>query len=143
MKYKFYLLKNVFDLEPEIVKHIETHFNASIQAWDSPKYYIYVCYDKNDWIGYGCLRHHESNETHSIAYSGPTFVKTPYRGQGLQTLMIKKRIRLAKKLGYHKLISSTFMDNYPSCNSLIKCGFRLIGPWSVPEPDSLYWERVL
>lgn len=140
---RFKLIKDIKKLDGEIIKHIFNNFGAIIDGWDSPKYYIIVVYDKKDWVAYSCLRHHENHNDGNICYSGPVFVKSAYRGKGLQANLLKRKIRLAKKLGYVRMVSSTYIENYPSNNSLIKCGFRMIAPWLQGEPDSIYWEKVL
>ena len=140
---RFKLVKDIKKLDNEIIKHIYNNFGAIIDGWDSPKYYVIMVYDKKDWVAYSCLRHHENHNDGNVCYSGPVFVKSAYRGKGMQVKLLKRKIRLAKKLGYIKMVSSTYIENYPSNNSLIKCGFRMIAPWLQGEPDSIYWEKWL
>ncbi len=143
MPLKYKLFSKVEKLDKDIIKHIFHNFGITIDTWDSPQYYVYIIYDKKDWIGYGCLRTHSSDNVDNIAYFGPTFIHAAYRGQGLQKLLIKKRLRLAKKLNFTVAISSTFYDNHASNNSLIGCGFKLSESWREAEPHSLYWKKAI
>lgn len=50
------------------------------------------------------------------------------RGRGLQRRMVSVRLMDARKRGYHTAISYVHVDNLPSANTLIKCGFTLYEP---------------
>lgn len=54
-------------------------------------------------------------------------VLSEYRGRGMQKRLIRVRLNYARKLGMRWVISDV-RDNFPSCNSLISCGFRLYEP---------------
>lgn len=142
-QFRYKLISKADRLDKDIIKNIFNNFGTDIESWDCPKYYIYVIYHKKDWIGYGCIRSHYSDGIHNVCYLGPTYIKNYMRGQKLQSKLIRKRLRLAKKLGYTKAISSTFYHNYPSNNSLIRCGFKMVCPWAQQEQDSIYWEKIL
>jgi len=55
------------------------------------------------------------------------WVQKEYRGQGWQKRMIKVRERAARK-GCSAIVTYTTPDNFPSANSLIRCGFLLHEP---------------
>jgi L-amino acid N-acyltransferase YncA len=143
MALKYKLISKIEKLDKDIIKHIFNNFGITIDTWDSPQYYVYVIYDKKEWIGYGCLRTHSSDNVDNICYFGPTFIHHLYRGQSLQKILIKKRLKLAKKLLYTIAISSTYYNNHPSNNSLIGCGFKLAQAWAEEEPNSLYWKKLI
>ncbi|CAB4121310.1 NAT_SF domain containing protein [uncultured Caudovirales phage] len=66
-----------------------------------------------------------------------------YTGHGLQKRLIQARVRKAKALGWHWVITDT-TQNPPSSNSLINCGFKIYkprNPWSYK--DSIYWRFKL
>ena len=54
------------------------------------------------------------------------WVYRPYRGQGLQSRMIKTRLKAAK--GCYKAITYVYPDNVNSINNLIKNGFLTYTP---------------
>lgn len=70
-------------------------------------------------------------------------VLAPFRGMGLQKLMIRRRIAHARRQGWPAVVTDTH-DNPASGNSLIACGFRLYTPeqkWAFGT--SLYWRKTL
>ena len=71
------------------------------------------------------------------------WVKKNYRGQGIQRRMIKTRIKAASTF-CHIAITYTTLDNFPSANNLINCGFRLYLPeYSYGGSDKLYFQKLL
>src|ERR1019366_3836721 len=129
MKLKYKLVKDIFSIDNTLTRSLSDNFGLSVPDWTCPQMYWFVIFDNKQWVGYAALRVHDA----ITLYSGPTYIKPDFRGQGLQVKLLKKRINLAKKLGYSRIISSTYYHNYPSNNSLIKCGFRLICPWLEQE----------
>lgn len=71
------------------------------------------------------------------------WVKKEYRGQGIHLKMIK--IRLKSASSFNKIaITYTTLDNFPSANNLISCGFRLYLPeYSYGGSDKLYFQKLL
>lgn len=70
------------------------------------------------------------------------WVKSEYRGLGLQKILIKTRLNAAK--GNNVAISYTTADNYASANNLIDCGFRLYCPeYAYGGRDKLYFKKSL
>lgn len=64
------------------------------------------------------------------------------QGQGLQKRLIRARLRAAKAAGMAWAITDTTLDNAPSINSLIGCGFksyRPLEPWALRR--SIYWRK--
>lgn len=70
-------------------------------------------------------------------------VQPSYRGQNLQMRLIKTREKEAKKLGLKELVTYTVLDNLPSSNNLIKCGFRLYSPSEQWGGDANYWLKKI
>jgi GNAT superfamily N-acetyltransferase len=71
------------------------------------------------------------------------WVKKDYRGQGIQRKMIKARLKAASVI-CHIAITYTTLDNFPSANNLIDCGFRLYLPeYSYGGSDKLYYQKLL
>ena len=71
------------------------------------------------------------------------WVKKSHRGQGIQRRMIKTRLKAASTF-CHIAITYTTLDNFPSANNLIDCGFRLYLPeYSYGGSDKLYYQKLL
>jgi GNAT superfamily N-acetyltransferase len=71
------------------------------------------------------------------------WVHKDYRGQGIQRRMIKTRLKAASTF-CHIAITYTTLDNFPSANNLISCGFRLYLPeYSYGGSDKLYFQKLL
>ena len=139
----FKLVKDIFNIDQALTRSLYDNFGVTSPDWASPQMYWFVIFHKQEWVGYGGLRSHGIEGEHNLCYTGPTLIRSAWRGQGLQVKLIKKRLRLAKKLGYTKVISSTLVNNYASNNNLIKCGFKMRKPWLEQESDSLYWEKLI
>lgn len=66
------------------------------------------------------------------------------RGYGLQKRLIRARLRWGRAQGCDYAITYT-LDNPPSANSLITCGFKVYAPavpW-IDGDDCTYWRRKL
>lgn len=76
-------------------------------------------------------------------YLSRSGVLPSFRGNGIQKRMIRVRLKTAKKLGWHWVLSDT-SENPESSNSLISCGFKMYEP---REPyglkTSIYWRKKL
>ena len=71
------------------------------------------------------------------------WVKKSHRGQGIQRRMIRTRLKAASTF-CHIAITYTTLDNFPSANNLINCGFRLYLPeYSYGGSDKLYFQKLL
>ena len=71
------------------------------------------------------------------------WVKKSHRGQGIQRRMIRTRLKAASTF-CHIAITYTTLDNFPSANNLIDCGFRLYLPeYSYGGSDKLYYQKLL
>jgi GNAT superfamily N-acetyltransferase len=72
------------------------------------------------------------------------WVHPEHRGKGLQTKMIKHRLKTAKGYGCNVAITYTTKDNCPSANNLIKNGFRLYLPqYSYAGDGMIYFSKSL
>lgn len=70
-------------------------------------------------IAYGglCLR----GDDLELLSSG---VLPAYRGRGIQTRLIRARLRYARACGYTRIQTYAAINNIPSQRALIKCGFQ-------------------
>lgn len=101
----------------------------------------WLLYGGDECVGYAGMV--PSQQWASTGYLCRAAVDPRHRGQGLQKVLIRRRIQHARKLGYTHLVTDT-TDNPASANSLIACGFRLYepaAPWAFKH--SLYWIRRL
>ena len=78
----------------------------------------------------------------NICIFNRAWVKTEYRGLGLQKILINLRLKEAK--GNDVAITYTTLDNYASANNLIDCGFKLYNPeYGYAGRDKLYFKKSL
>lgn len=65
------------------------------------------------------------------------------RGLGIHKRLILAREKLARKIGYNRIITYTSYENIISANNLIKRGYKLYWPetdWGIK--NGLYFEKV-
>lgn len=137
MKLRIRRVKNIFKIDSSLTRDLKEYWGVESPGWNDSQHWWWVVFDGNKWVGYGGLRVHDAESV----YSGPTYIKQEYRGQGLQFKLLKLRLRFAKKLGFSHILSSTSCDNFHSNNNLIKAGFHLIKGWI--EEEGLYWRHSL
>lgn len=80
-------------------------------------------------------------EPDGLVYLCRAGVAPEARGLGLQKRLIQARVRWARRIGARGCYTYT-IDNPPSQNSLISCGFKTFRPselWGGPE--ATYWIR--
>ncbi len=71
------------------------------------------------------------------------FVDRTMRGKGIQKLLIKKRLLAAKK-NSSVAITYTTIDNYPSVNNLMSCGFKYYNPeYAYAGQNFLYFRKEI
>jgi GNAT superfamily N-acetyltransferase len=66
-----------------------------------------------------------------------------YRGKGIQRFLMKKVEQAARSAGFTHIISST-LENPPSANNFIKCGYKTYlpeSPWGYA--GTIYWTKEL
>jgi GNAT superfamily N-acetyltransferase len=69
-------------------------------------------------------------------------VLKPFRGRGLQKLLIAARDQEARRLGLEHVYTYTAFENNASSNSLMKCGYKLYTPQSkYGLKGALYWYK--
>jgi GNAT superfamily N-acetyltransferase len=92
-------------------------------------------------VGYAGMRDAKSEP--GAAFLCIAGVVPEHRGKGLQRRLIRVRVQKARRLMKTAVISYT-LDNAPSGNNLIACGFRLYSPDKRWEGgDVAYWRRLL
>lgn len=100
----------------------------------------WVLLDKHKQIIAYCGAGYSDN----FSYFVRAWVDKKYRGKGLQKRMIAMRLRAAKYRNCKLAITYITMDNAPSGNSLINCGFKMYHPeWSYAGKDMIYFQKKL
>lgn len=91
-------------------------------------------------IGYAAMCSFDGEDAEGyLAISG---VLTKYRGRGIQTRLIRARLKYARKLGWKTVATDTVAYNPRSINAIIRCGFKAFRPkvkWRIGECN--YWIR--
>lgn len=96
--------------------------------------------DTNQVVGYCAMGF--SRYKVQAAFTAAAIIKR-YRGFGFQKKMIQHRCRIAKKMGFSRVVTHTVF-NPASENSLISCGFKLYRPkveWAGEHAN--YWYKTL
>ncbi len=137
-------IRNVDPRKPAIVTTL-TYLQKKCLPYDKPydtsQGWWWIVYDEDKPVGFaGLVRSSSWSDTGYFCRAG---ILSSHRGQGIQKILIRMRLRKAKKMGYRWVVTDT-RDNHPSSNSLISCGFRLFtptNPWAYS--DTLYWRKRL
>ena len=90
------------------------------------------------FIGYVPSTHYAKT-----AYFYRVGVLPKYRGMGLQRRMMLVMERHARLMQYRAIVTDT-MENIPSANNIIACGYKLFAPaepWG--HAGALYWRKQL
>jgi RimJ/RimL family protein N-acetyltransferase len=70
------------------------------------------------------------------------WVRSDFRGKGIQKKMIKARIKSAKH-NSNAIVTYVTNDNPASANSLIACGFRIFTPaYQYAGKDKIYFRKI-
>jgi RimJ/RimL family protein N-acetyltransferase len=102
-----------------------------------------VC-DEGATVAYAGLRPCREPFNRGLAFLSRAGVLSSHRGRGLQKRMIRARLREARRLGMHEVVTYCVPENLASANSLIACGFRLYRPehrWG--GSAALYFRKTL
>lgn len=122
---------------------LSTFGSSTIHPEEIDSCYWWFAYSSGNPIGFtGLLYYPYLKQPAAFLYRSG--VLKDWRGYGLQKRFIKCRERQAIKDGYHRIISYTSYDNYPSANSLISCGYKLYKPpteWGVK--NAYYFQKYL
>lgn len=138
-------IKKVNTNSPQVLAALAFLHSECLPSDEYPDFSLgwwWLAYDENDNpVGFAGL--YPSVRWAQTGYLCRAGVLESARGKGLQKALIKARIRHAKRLGYHWLLSDT-RRNPASSNALISCGFRLYEP-SIPWGfrNSLYFRLKL
>lgn len=95
-------------------------------------------------IAFAGLRACQYEANRGLAYMVRAGVRTKHRGKGLQKLLIRARVQLAKRKGFKEIVTYVMDWNLASANNLIACGFRLYTPASkYGGSKALYFRKAL
>lgn len=85
----------------------------------------------------------QSTQYSDCGYLCRAGVAPSHRGHGIQSQLIRVRLRRAREIGWRWVLTDTH-DNPWSGNNLIRAGFRMyepLRPWA--DPLAIYWTREL
>ena len=101
----------------------------------------WVVYRGNTPVAFGAIK--QSSWSDKGGYLHRAAVLPAYRGNGLQKLLIRKRLAYAKEQEWEWVVTDT-SNNAASGNSLISSGFRMYTP-TVPWSFSYacYWKKFI
>lgn len=101
----------------------------------------WMAYHEDAPVAYAAIR--QSSTSIDGGYLSRAGVMPLYRGNGLQKLLIRRRLAYAKTQGWRWVATDT--NNNPiSGNSLIACGFKLYTPTNLWSFDTAnYWRKYL
>lgn len=87
--------------------------------------YWWMAFDGDKAVGFSCMTDVQTWD--KTGYISRVGVMPAYRGKGLQRRLMKVCERKAKRLGWARLISTTY-NNPPSANNFIALGYRTYEP---------------
>ncbi|MEM6366048.1 MAG: N-acetyltransferase family protein [Planctomycetota bacterium] len=87
-----------------------------------------VCEDENGRVlGWGKVKRYSARAGYAIACEISVYVSRDARGRGVGDTLMKSMLRLAKRFGYHHVVSKIISANQPSVRFHLKHGFDLVG----------------
>jgi RimJ/RimL family protein N-acetyltransferase len=89
--------------------------------------YWWIVWDGGKPVAFAGMRPCQIASNEGLASFTRCGVIKEYRGRGIQKLLIKARVRKAKRLGLKQVVTYVKKWNLASANSLIGCGFKLYG----------------
>lgn len=119
---------------------------AECFPYDTPCAYLpndlwWIAFDGEQAVGFCAVR--PSLNYPDTWYLCRAGVLSSHRGRGLQKRMIRARVAAARRAGASAVITDCTVENCPSANSLIACGFRLFRPpnkWATAAAN--YWRLI-
>lgn len=116
-------------------------FGESVSYKPKEKFHWWLVFDDDKIVGYAGL---DTTSLKDKAFLCRAGVLPEYRGLGIHKKLIKARERMAKKLGFDRVVTYTSHDNIKSSNSLIKRGYLLYRPgaeWGIN--NATYFSKEL
>ncbi len=103
--------------------------------------YWWLALDGNTPIGFACMT--SVSTWADTGYISRVGVMPSHRGQGIQRRLMRACEKKAKVIGWRRIISTT-LNNPPSANNFIACGYRTYEPQSRwGWTDTIYWLKDL
>jgi DNA-binding MarR family transcriptional regulator/GNAT superfamily N-acetyltransferase len=112
----------------------------------APTSHVYVCHSSTkEVVGGFYIRSNFSGRCSHIA-NAAYMIKSPYRGQGIGTLLVNASLEIAKDLGFQAMqFNMVLSQNVIATNLYQKLGFNIIGtiPQAIRNPDGSYQEGYI
>lgn len=109
----------------------------------APTSHVYVCHSfTKEVIGGFYVRPNFSGRSNHIA-NAAYMLKSPYRGRGIGTLLVKASLGIAEDLGFQSMqFNMVLSQNITALKLYQKLGFNIIGtiPEAIRNPDGSYQE---
>lgn len=115
-------LTATFDLEEQSMEQRMKWFEEH-----SGKFPFIVAELEGKVIGYSCLSKFRDKEAYSKSTELSVYISSECRGQGAGSRLMQEIVRLARKDGYHTIISGITGGNEASVKLHKKFGFEFIG----------------
>jgi GNAT superfamily N-acetyltransferase len=123
----------------QVIKELDDYFFPGAPYFGAPGCYWWIAFDDDKPIGYAGL---DTVRLKNKAFLCRGGVLSQYRGNGIHKRLIKARERMARKLGFDRIVTYTDHDNIASSNSLIKRGYIRYRPgaeWGVD--NAIYFSK--
>ena len=78
-------------------------------------------------IGWGSLNQFNPRKAYEHVADFSVYVEREWRGKGVGRRLLDRLIELAREIGYHKMVLSTFPFNEPGVALYERLGFRRVG----------------
>ncbi len=136
-----YVLREVGgEKQRDLLTHLQRECFPEDPLEDPGRGYWWVMLADGEPAGFCSIRDLKGNP--DTGYLSRAGVMPAHRGRGLQRRLIRVRLRKARKVGWTRVVTTTY-DNPASANNLIACGFRLYVPQTPWGADgTLYWTRT-
>ncbi|MFN4278295.1 MAG: GNAT family N-acetyltransferase [Ferrovibrio sp.] len=126
----------------DLIERLQKHILPYDDIAPTTEGYWWLAFEGDRTVAFAGL--YPSAQVAGRGYLCRAGVLRSHRGLGLQRRLIHARVRKARSLGWHSVVTDTQPYNVPSSNSLIRCGFKLYRPDHLyAGEETLYWKKDL
>jgi GNAT superfamily N-acetyltransferase len=110
-----------------VAGHDETA-GDTIGVFDGPQLVAYAMLGlpPDDMTNMGQLLDLRDRPPHLVSHLSSCMVRAPYRGQGLQRILLRARFSLARAYGRPICVAMVSLRNHPSRRNLMRTGLRIL-----------------
>jgi len=88
---------------------------------------VIIAESGGDVVGWGSLNPFSAREAYRHAADFSVYVERGWRGKGVGHRLLERLIELAREIGYHKMVLSTFPTNVGGVRLYERLGFSRVG----------------